>query len=416
MLHALPEYMVNDFFKTASASWPRAKRIGGFFVAPFVAMLFVVSVVYACAPVFHVAPPRAFAGSSWYNPYANLHTAPGRWQLANFHAHSRAWGGLTSGSQSAENVVAAYRKLHYDVIGVSNYSTSPRSRVEGTFPVYEHGLNIFKAHQLVLGTDHVTWLDYPFWQSRNQQQNILTKLRSNAALVAIAHPRVRNAYTPDDLRYLSDYDLLEVLNRYSLPAEDEWDAALSSGHPVWLLADDDSHNVTDVEVTGVNATEVYARTPDTQDIIDALRAGRAYGVHTENGHMPLQLKSLQMRGDTVSVAVSGAVTDLRILGEDGAVRARATGQAAKRGQLSVVAAPSDGYLRVVAQGDSTMLLTNPVIRWDGRELARVEPIIDWPRTIRWRIFWVLAYGSLGWRYAGLRRRRLARLADARLPG
>jgi hypothetical protein len=270
-----------------------------------------------------------------------------------------------------------------------------------------------KAHHVVFGPDRVVYRDFPFLQSRHQQQYILDELSRSASMVAIAHPEVRGAHTPGDLRYLTHYDLLEVLNRFTAPADSEWDAALSSGHAVWLLASDDSHNAADTDQVGANSTRIHAKTVATNDIIDALKAGRAYGIHGVSGRASLALSAVRMVGDTLDVQLSGVPDTLRIVGQNGAVRAVATGAAAATGRLRAVATAEDGYLRVVAHGDSTMLYTNPVIRWNGRELPRVDVVIDWPVTIAWRGAWLLAYAALAASLFSRRRRaRAAREAVA----
>lgn len=380
------------------------KRVATAFAAPTLALMIVISLGYAATPVYRFAEPRAFSGTSWYNPYDGLDGRSGAWRLANFHAHSEAWGGLTRGAQTSDSVTAAYRRLRYDVIGVSNYQSSPDNRVAGTFPVYEHGWNVRKAHQLVFNPAHVVWLDFPFVQTRDQQQYLLDQLSRSAPLVAIAHPEVRGARTPDDLRHLTHYDLLEVLNRYSAPADSEWDAALSTGHAAWLLASDDSHNSADTDQVGQNATRVYARSMSTGEVIEALRAGRAYGVHGVRGKTALSLRAVAMHGDTLRVSIDGDADTIRIVGEHGAVRAELRGVSARNATISAVASPDDGYLRVVAHGDSSLLYTNPVIRWDGHELPRVDVVIDWPRTIVWRAGWACAYAGMAWRLVAARRR------------
>jgi len=379
--------------------------------APAFAIALVISLTYAVTPIYRFEEPRPFTGASWYNPYDGLDGRSPDWRLSNFHAHSSAWAGLANGEQTPDSVVAAYQRLHYDVIGVSNYESNPEHRIAGTFPVYEHGWNVRKAHHLVFGPDRVVYGDFPFIQSRHQQQYLLDELSRSAALVAIAHPEVRDAQTPSDLRYLTHYELLEVLNRFTVPADSAWDAALSSGHAVWLLASDDSHNSADREQVGANSTRIHSPSLGTSDIIDALKAGHAYGLHGVSGHTNLALRTVQMLGDTLVVQVTGVPDTIRIVGQDGVVRAMAAGAQAARGRLRAVATTADGYLRVVAHGDSTMLYTNPVIRWNGRELPRVDVVVNWPKTIAWRGAWLLSYASLAMGFVSRRRRvRAARAA------
>jgi hypothetical protein len=55
-----------------------------------------------------------------------------------------------------------------------------------------------------------------------------------------AHPALLGGHSTADLRQLSGYDGLEVLNHRVPPATTQWDAALSSGRAVWAMANDDS--------------------------------------------------------------------------------------------------------------------------------------------------------------------------------
>ena len=43
-------------------------------------------------------------------------------------------------------------------------------------PLYEHGYNISKEHQLAIGAERVEWLDFPFWTWLNQKQFILNRV------------------------------------------------------------------------------------------------------------------------------------------------------------------------------------------------------------------------------------------------
>jgi len=375
------------------------------------AVLLGVAALYVACPLYLEPSVQPFRGASWYNPYQALDSLGGRWYDANFHAHAVAWGGVTNGRQPAADVAARYRALGYDIVGISDYHVSPARQPQNVFPVYEHGWNIQKSHRLVLGSSAVFHLDYPLGQSRHQRQHLLDRLRTSAPLIAIAHPRLRNGHRPEMLRRLAGYDLLEVFNHFTPPADAEWDAALSAGHPVWLLANDDSHDVEASGETGVNQTRVFSRDASPASVIDALRAGRSYGLHRASGSRSLTLLSQRMRGDTFEVRVRGPLQALRIVGTNGVVR---TGHVVARSTpvtefvLRWTAQPDDAYLRAVAVGlDGALLYTNPVIRWNGRSLPHVVPQIDRSRTTLWRaswaiaLFWVVAFAlaerRLTWR-------------------
>lgn len=385
--------------RAAPRRWSDAIEHGVTGGAAFVLALLVgVSVLYAACPWYAPLPAHAFTGAAWYNPYDGVPPDHG-WRRANFHAHSVAWGGLTHGRQPPAEVVARYRAMGFDVVGLSNYHAPVPAGDTSAFPVYEHGWNLRKAHRLALAPEAVVWLDYPLGQSRHQRQHVLDRLRAVTPAVAIAHPALRDGHPPEALRHLAGYDLLEVLNHFVPPAEAHWDAALSAGRPVFLLANDDSHDIAAEGETGVHFTRIHAPDASPAAVVAALRAGRSVGVRGWGGRGALHLESAVMRGDTLTVRVGGPVTRLRAVGQEGVLRAERTGDAARDGVLRVVADPADGYLRVVAEGVDadgrpTALYLNPVLRWDGRALPVVAPVVDHRATLLWRGAWLALYALL----------------------
>ena len=59
----------------------------------------------AWPPFYDFPPPRAFQGDQWYQPYAGYR---GGGLVANFHAHSDAWAGLTFGEVSRDKLFELY--------------------------------------------------------------------------------------------------------------------------------------------------------------------------------------------------------------------------------------------------------------------------------------------------------------------
>lgn len=229
-------------------------------IACCLGLLATLALPYACSPVYRFSEPRPFAGSHLHNPYAKLQ---GRWQRANLHAHGTAWGGLTNGKQPSEDVVRTYRALGYDVAGISNYHQIAAIAGVDTLPIYEHGYNIHKRHQLAIGARRVVWFDLPLWQSLSHEQFVIDRVREAADLVAIVHPHTRGAYSVDDLRWLTRYDLLEIVNG-PFRSESSWDVALSSGHVVWAIANDDTHDTADVRRTAAGWTMIDAPSASTR--------------------------------------------------------------------------------------------------------------------------------------------------------
>ncbi|AMW03715.1 hypothetical protein GEMMAAP_00375 [Gemmatimonas phototrophica] len=373
------------------------------------ALLFLVSLLYATAPLYQFAESRPFAGGRWYNPYGDLN-ATGRWQKASLHAHSVAWGGATHGGQSAEQVAAAYAQMRYDIVGLSNYHSMSAAEQTGTFPVYEQGWNLQKSHRLAIGGDAVVWRDYPLGQTVHHKQDIINRLELTGAVVVLAHPAIREGHSVADLRQLSGYDALEVLNHFVSPATTEWDAALSSGRAVWVMASDDSHDIHGAGETGVNWTLVYTHSRETHAVRSAIRSGRTIGVHGVGGQAQLSFVSQQLFGDTLEVRARGPIAHIEFTGQDGATRTAHVTDSLGVTIARAVARPDDGYLRATVIGTGSdapeLLLLNPVVRWDGVILGAAAATVDAPRTAAFRWIACCLYAAVFTSVQARRRRRL----------
>lgn len=335
--------------------------------------LLVLAVVapYAMGPVYEFPEPVPFSGSALYNPYGR---SSGRWQRANFHAHGRAWVGLTNGAQSSAEVAQRYRDLGYDVPGVSDYQRIAANHGVATIPVYEHGYNVIKQHQLAIGAHDVEWLDFLLWQSLSHQQYVVDRVKRKSDLVALAHPSTRDAYTVDDMRALTGYDLIEVVNG-PFAALDVWDSALSAGRAVWAIADDDTHDLEDTRRTAAGWNMVGSPTAQTNDIVSALRDGNTYAVlrtgAIEAANVTV-LNRLEVDGHVIRVDVDGAASDFTFIGQNGV--ARKTVKNANSAEYTF--ADNDTYVRTVVETPQTTLFLNPVIRFNGAQLPKPRASVD----------------------------------------
>ena len=318
---------------------------------------------YAWGPVYRFPEPQSFSGTQLWNPYAAL---TGTWQRANLHAHGHAWGGVTSGVQSDAEVVARYRELGYSVAGVSDYQRVAAQHGVDTLPLYEHGFNAGKNHQLAIGAHAVEWFDFPLWQTWSNQQYIIDRVGRKSDLVALNHPSSRGAYDVESLRALTGYQLIEVANG-PFTAEDVWDAALSAGRPVWAMANDDTHDLRDDRRRAAAWNMIDAPTASTSDVVSALRNGRTYAVlrtGPAGASTATQLVSLTVEAGTMRVAIAGSPASIAFVGRDGAVLHTEDGVTAA--QYTVRA--TDPYVRTIVRGPAATLFLNPVIRWDGVSL------------------------------------------------
>jgi hypothetical protein len=329
----------------------------------------IVLLPYLAVPSHDFPPAQPFAGSQWLNPYANLR---GPWRRAHFHAHGRVWGGVTAGAQEDADVITAYRMAGYDIAGVSNYqSISPLDLV----PVYEHGFNVGKHHQLAIGARGVTWWDFPFWQGIDEKQYVLDRLRPLTDLIALSHPSRLRGYTSEDVRQLTGYELMEIANGH-ITTEDRWDAALSSGHAIWGLGNDDTHDVTDVRRFAVAWTMIAAALLTPADVIAALRQGQSYVVVRQVDApvgVDVTVPTVRVDGSRMTVTVDGPAATITFIGQDGRTRSTAVGTAASYELRS-----EDTYIRVNVHGSTTDLFLNPVMR-----TAIATPPRPEMRTNRW---------------------------------
>ena len=345
---------------------------------------------YTCSPVYRFPEPGPFSGTHFYNPYAGI---VGTWQRANLHAHGAAWGGLTNGQQASHEVARAYRALGYDVTGVSNYHAIASLEGVETPPLYEHGYNISKRHQLAIGARRVEWLDFPFWQSRSQEQFIIDRVRATADLIGLTHPGVRGAYSDGDLAHLSGYQYIEVVNG---PFESlaPWDIALSSGHAVWAMANDDSHDIGESRRMGMAWNMVDAPTGSIADLVPALRAGRTYAVGRRDdapAGMDAGVIDVSVDDGTLRIAIDGEPCDIEFIGQQGVSKLRV--DQVLRASYSIES--TDTYIRTVIHTPRTTLYLNPVLRYDGQTLPAPMAGVDPGWTWALRIFEIAAFIAAG---------------------
>jgi hypothetical protein len=339
------------------------------------ALALLIALPYGWAPMFEFPEPAPFSGGHFLNPYDNLVPT---WQRANLHAHGRAWGGLTSGRQPDDVVADTYRQMGYSVPGISDYHHIAAFDGVQTLPIYEHGYNIRKAHQLAIGARSVDWFDFPLWQSLSHRQLVINRVAATADLVALAHPNSRNAYSDEDLRALTGYQLLEVVNG-THRSEEPWDTALSSGRAVWALANDDTHDLDDPERTAVAWNMVNAATPSTADIVQALRSGRAYAVLSLRGRratVDAALSDVQFSDGTLVVTTTGAPSTINFIGQGGALRKTVENTTT----ASYTFESRDTYIRPVIESPQVTILLNPVVRHDGVGPRTMAATVNTPAT------------------------------------
>lgn len=349
-------------------------------------------------PVYDFDEPVAFHGDVLVNPYQDVDC--GHWHKANFHAHTKRYGGFTNGRDSAPVIDSVYNFFGFSYAGVSDYMNVNQSfsNKENFIPSYEHGWGIFKIHQLCLGAHDVRFIDYPFWQTLSMKQHTLNKLGETSVLAIPAHPDfVDGGYSPSDFKYLSNYRLMEVVNGYCV-SDAHWDSALSNGHLVYIIGDDDTHDVLRSTDVANCFTIVNAERLDSESIIDALVAGQTYAVdfRLRKGEtldekkadmdttLPWLVKA-RLSGDTFSVVMSRKAKTIQFIGQNGRVLATAE----KTNSASYVVKDSDTYIRTVCNyPDHTDVYLNPVTRQTSEDVSiqRLDHINYWKTAILWSAY------------------------------
>lgn len=357
-------------------------------------LLFLLVLPYGFSPIYNFPATKVFHGDSIYNPYQGMDSLA--WHKFNFHLHTHAWGGLTSASGNENNEVwDAYKYLGYDAVVISDYmriNTFTKDRPP-FIPTYEHGFGVKKNHQLCINAKKVVWLEYVFCQSINEKQHILNALRGSCDVLAIAHPHFNSGYSTEDMTKLTNYDLIEVFNhqRFSV---DHWDSALSTGHPVFIIADDDAHFIKKPSEVGVCCTFINSKSLEVNDLLSRLKQGNAIGVEifrTDNEgfeekaikarEIP-RLNSFTVKGDEIQVDISRLALTINFYGQGGKLLQKNENTA----KASYLMVKNDTYVRTEIifpeeegkQGNRFLL--NPVLRYRGdlseyRELATVDGLL-----------------------------------------
>ena len=309
--------------------------VGRVFSALGIALLLLVLYVYLSVPTYSFKEPKPFGGEYLYNPYQDMN--PDQWKKYHFHCHSRKYFGLTNGRKSKEATIdSVYQALGYDHYGISDYMgiNDHGSEREDYIPAYEHGYGLFrKTHQICIGAESVYWPDFPFMQNLNMKQHMINKLGERCRFVMPAHASFTKGYKVNEMILLSNYRLIEVVNPYG-NAFEHWDKALSNGHRVYALGNDDTHNINNEHEVCRNLTMVNTPDLNPEHVYEALDNGLCYAVEFDNWYYhPLSLEQkandarsldyltqAQLVGDTLFISTSAeTMREVKFIGQDGKV-------------------------------------------------------------------------------------------------
>lgn len=355
-----------------------------YIVIAFVGFLIAMNIF---VPVYVFDEPVPFHGDYLLNPYQDIDST--WWKCCNFHGHTRQYGGITNGRNNGNAVYdSMYRLFGYDHVGISDYNKVnifENDKDPGYIPGYEHGYNVWKTHQVCLGTKKVRRIDYFFYQTLSHKQHMLNKLGEQNRVVAVAHPSfVDGSYNVRDMKYLSNYKLLEVLNGF-VNSPEHWDMALTNGHLVYLIADDDTHDVLKINDIALRISYLNAKDNDADQLYDALLSGKAVGVdfhldRTEKMDDKVArfkrdipyLNHARLTGTHFDMSVTKPFQKVEFIGQNGIVLKEENYNKADAVTTAYYdIQPSDMYVRTVLTFfDGSTMWLNPVTRHESNEITK----------------------------------------------
>ena len=375
-----------------------------------IALLLPFLYIYLSVPTYSFKEPKPFNGEYLYNPYQDMQ--PDQWKKYHFHCHSRKYFGITNGRKSTEMAIdSVYGALGYDHYGISDYmGINPHNAdKEDYIPAYEHGYGLIrKTHQICIGAERVYWPDFLFVQNLNMKQHTINKLGEHCRFVMPAHASFTKGYQVSDMALLSNYRLLEVLNPYG-NAFEHWDMALSNGHRVYALGDDDTHDITQAKEVCHNLTMVNTQSLDAESVYEALDKGLCYAVEFDNWyHYPMtleekvkQAKSLphltraELVGDTLVIETSAEkMQEVQFIGQDGKVLKTEEDIAT----AWYVIQPEDHYVRTRINVNGLQhFYLNPVTRHATPEpVDQRLDVVNKAQTYMYWFVYVVAFAALAW--------------------
>jgi hypothetical protein len=334
---------------------------------------------YVLCPRYTFADPKPFQGSIIVNPYSNSNLADV--SVANFHAHTNSWSGLTNGKGNAADIYRRYDSLGHTFHAVSQYHhiDTFRSNESNYVPAYEHGYNIKKTHQLVIGAKQVLWKEFIFPQTIHNKQEVLINLAKDTSnIVVLNHPAIRDGYTTADLKKLHYYDYIELLNPSALSIR-HWDTILSAGKRVYAMGNDDIHNIFNNDAIGRFATFVYGSAAHTNGMLKSLKQGATAAVwlpqiphqHLMEKRRRLEaiqhiLKSIQLKNNQLDIQLNDDVDEIRLVTDKGILKKSV--QSTR--QLLAHLLPEESYWRAeLLLQDGTTIFLNPLFRQHEEKLV-----------------------------------------------
>ena len=309
---------------------------------------------------------------------------PVGWWRGNTHTHST----LSDGNQPPETVAAHYRSLGYDFLVLTDHGGV------SDFEQYsDPGFLCINGEELTHSTNHTNGIGLTSTISAGTiQENV------NAVLAQGGIPHVNHlSYSSlgaDDLYPIENLRFMEVHNAVTSDFdEDEWDALLSMGKPIYGIASDDCHDL--YAQSGLGWVVVQAPALTLENILDAMNAGEFYsstGVilndySADGGRMIVDSRNGDLiefigQGGTVFSSVSGSYAEYVYQGTESYVRSRITNSVGEYAWCQPVFSPAPSWTlqQVASYASGTLSLSytlgTPTTAFWGTYLILTTPSVQ----------------------------------------
>jgi hypothetical protein len=328
---------------------------------------------YVLSPRYEFLLTEKFSGNKIYNPYQSIN--PNHYTPANFHAHATLGFGLFNGKGTANEIWNRYSQMGYGFHSVSQYQNIDKNfdTAQNYIPVYEHGYNLKKTHQLVINASHVTWKDYILPQTIANKQTILSQMAEDtSALIVLNHPDLLNGYTAEDLKYLKNYDCIELLNP-AAKSFSHWDTALSNGNRIYAIGNDDLHDIHNNNQLGRFCNLIYSPNTEAKEAIASLKTGSnivmwlpqvtgesIFQKIRKIKQRHLSLKNIEIIDDQMHINFDQPVKSIDIYGQGGSL----VYHGSNNKHVIVPFSSDSSYLRCIYETyDGIKYILNPVYRY-----------------------------------------------------
>jgi len=224
-----------------------------------------------------------------------------RWLVGDLHIHSNA----SDGQHDIYTLIKKAKKHHLDFIAVANHNNYSENLVLPTVPE----LTLLPAVEWTHYRGHMNFFGVcaPFdntFIANNEEEmlSLIADAKAKGALVSVNHPKC--GLCPYLWKSITCFDMVEVWNGPmrgdNMKAIAFWHGLLMDGRKVPLVGGSDFHKDIHVVRLARPVTRVYAKSPATGDMLEAISHGHSYVTASVNG-ITLDMRCQDaMMGDAVA--------------------------------------------------------------------------------------------------------------------